>query len=109
MSACESSSGWTVRKKTEKEVINAINRRVRARECENGLGCVDNRVLNIIMKIRSTESPFILRSQRLSDFAAIMIGIRQPRMINSGMIDRNRRDTTARTMDMKSLARGSSL
>lgn len=93
----------------EKDVINATNLIVSARECENGFGPVERSVLNTIIKMRRIDSPFILRDQRLSDFAAPNIGTRQKKMISNGIISKKRRETTARTIDMNILALGSKL
>lgn len=70
---------------------------------------MDNKVLKIMMKISKIERPFILRSHLRSDFAATMIGIRQQRIIKRGIIERNSNDSTANTIDMNILARGSNL
>jgi hypothetical protein len=59
------------------------------------------------MKMSKIDRPFILRVHLLSDFAAPMIGTRQQNMIRRGIIDRNSNDTTAKTIDMNSFARGS--
>ncbi len=91
----------------EKDVINATSLIVSARECEKGFGPVESSVLNTIMKIRRIDSPFILRVQRLSDFAAPNIGTRQEKMMSNGIISKNRRETTARTIAMNILALGS--
>jgi hypothetical protein len=72
------------------------------------LGCVDNNVLKMIMKISKTERPFMLRDHRRSDLAAPIIGIKQQNIISRGMIERNNNDTIARTILMSSFARGSS-
>ena len=55
------------------------------------------------------DRPLMLRVHLLSDFAALMIGTRQQNMIRRGMIERNSNDTTAKTIDMNSFARGSNL
>ena len=51
----------------------------------------------------------MLRDHRRSDLAAPIIGTKQQNMISSGIIERNSKDTTARTIDMNSFARGSNL
>jgi hypothetical protein len=62
-----------------------------------------------MMKMSRTDRPFILRVQRLKDFAAPRIGIRQKKMMSRGMISKKRSDTNARTIAMNILALGSRL
>nr|KXH70801.1 MAG: hypothetical protein AM325_00280 [Candidatus Thorarchaeota archaeon SMTZ1-45] len=63
----------------------------------------------MMMKISKMDNPLMLRVHLPIDFAAAMIGIRNENMIRSGIIDRNRSDTTASTIDKNSFARGSNL
>ena len=70
---------------------------------------MDSNVLKIMMKMSNIERPLMLRDHLRSDLAAPISGIKQQNMISRGMMAKNSNDTTAKTIDMNSFARGSSL
>ncbi len=59
------------------------------------------------MKTSRKLSPFILRAHLRRDFAAASTGIRQKKMIKSGMIFRYSKDIVARVIERKSFDLGS--
>ena len=97
-----------MRKKIENDVISAINRMVKAIECEKALSAEDSRVLKMIMKTMSPAKPFILLAHLLKDLAAAIRGRREKKIIRRGMISRNIKLMPLHAIVNTSLDRGSS-
>jgi hypothetical protein len=109
MSACESWSGCTVKKKTDIEVINATKRIVNATEREKGLATGDSRVLKTITNTRSTDSPLMLLAHLFKDLANAIRGSKQKKTINRGKMSANRTEITAQAIERNNLDLGSRL